>query len=75
LRGFGAKAVVKDLDFGGTEEYTLVGAGDDDIDSGRINITSPLAQGLVGHKQREVVEIDVPAGKRRIEIVEISYEA
>ena len=70
---FGATVVVKDLDFGDTEEFTLVGAGDEDYDSGKILITSPLAQGLVGQKVGQRVEIPVPAGTMKFEIVEIRF--
>jgi transcription elongation factor GreA len=70
---FGATVVVKDLDFGDNETFTLVGAGDEDYDEGKILITSPLAQGLVGTKVGQKVEIDVPAGKMKFEILEISF--
>jgi transcription elongation factor GreA len=72
---FGATVVVKDLDFGDTEEFTLVGAGDEDYDAGKILITSPLAQGLVGKKVGERVEIPVPAGTMKFEVVEIRFDA
>ncbi len=68
---FGCTVVVKDLDFGDKEEFTLVGAGDEDIDTGHINVASPLAQGLVGKKVGEKVEVEVPAGVNRFEILEI----
>ncbi|HVU88754.1 MAG TPA: transcription elongation factor GreA [Pirellulales bacterium] len=68
---FGSTVVVKDLDFGDTEEFTLVGAGDEDYDNGKIQITSPLAQGLVGHKVGDKVEIQVPRGTMKFEILEI----
>lgn len=71
---FGATVVVKDLDFGDTEEFTLVGAGDEDYDAGKILITSPLAQGLVGKKIGERVEIPVPAGTMKFEILEIRFD-
>ncbi len=71
---FGAKVTVKDLDFGDTEEFTLVGAGEEDYDENKINITSPLGQGLVGRKIGDVAEIEVPAGKNRFEILEIEYD-
>ena len=45
---FGATVVVKDLKFGDEEIYVLVGAGEEDFDAGRINVASPLAQGLLG---------------------------
>ena len=68
---FGVTVVVKDLDFGDNEEFTLVGAGDEDYDNGKIQITSPLAQGLVGHKVGDKVEIQVPRGTMKFEILEI----
>ena len=49
---FGCTVVVKDLDFGDEEEFTLVGAGEEDYDTGKILVTSPLAQGLNGKKDR-----------------------
>jgi transcription elongation factor GreA len=72
--GFGATVVVKDLDFGDKEEFTLVGAGEEDYDAGKILITSPLAQGLIGRKVGEKVQIQVPAGTMNFEILEIRFE-
>ena len=71
---FGAKIVVKDLDFGDEEEFVLVGAGEEDYDNGRILTTSPLAQGLLGKKVGEKAEIEVPNGKVRFEILAISLD-
>ena len=68
---FGCTVVVKDLDFGDREEFTLVGAGEEDYDTGKIMVTSPLAQGLMGKKPGERVEIPVPQGTLKFEIVEI----
>ena len=59
---------------GETEEFTLVGAGEEDYDAGKINVASPLAQGLVGKKVGARVEVEVPAGKNRFEILEIRFE-
>lgn len=71
---FGVTVKVKDLDFGDTEEFTLVGSGDEDYDVGKILITSPLAQGLLGKKKGDKVEIEVPAGTNRFEILELRFE-
>jgi transcription elongation factor GreA len=71
---FGCTIVVKDLKFGDTEEYTLVGAGEEDYDSGRINVASPLAQGFVGKKVGDKVEVEVPAGTNKFQILEIKFE-
>mgnify|MGYP002624708720 CR=1 FL=1 len=71
---FGATVKVKDLDFGDTETFTLVGAGEEDYDEGKILVTSPLAQGLLGAKVGDKVDVEVPAGTNRFEILEITAE-
>ncbi len=72
--GFGATIEVKDLDFDDVETFTLVGAGEEDYDVGKINITSPLAQGLLGKKVGDKVQVEVPAGTNHFEILAIQYE-
>jgi transcription elongation factor GreA len=68
---FGCTIKVKDLVFDDTEEFTLVGAGEEDPNNGKINVTSPLAQGLIGKKVGDRVEITVPQGTLKFEILEI----
>ncbi len=71
---FGSTVRVKDLVFDDEEEFTLVGAGEEDYDTAKILITSPLAQGLVGKKIGDRVEIVVPQGTLKFEILEIRFE-
>lgn len=71
---FGATVRVKDLDLDDEETFVLVGPGEEDYDQGRILVTSPLGQGLVGKKLGEVAEIEVPAGLMRFEILAIDFE-
>jgi transcription elongation factor GreA len=71
---FGATIVLRDLDLDDDETFTLVGAGEEDYLNGRILVTSPLAQGLLGKQVGEQVEIPVPAGVTRFEVLEIRYE-
>jgi transcription elongation factor GreA len=71
---FGATVTVKDLEYGDQEEYTLVGAGEEDYDSGKILCTSPVGQGLIGRKKGEIVEIEVPRGTLKFEVLDIRYE-
>ena len=71
---FGVTVVLNDLDCDDQEEYTLVGAGEEDYDSGKILVTSPLAQGLMGKKKGDKVEIPVPVGMLRYEIVDIRFD-
>ena len=71
---FGTTVVLKDLDCDDEEVFTLVGAGEEDYDQGKILITSPLAQGLMGKKAGDKVEIPVPAGTLNYEILELRTE-
>ena len=41
---FGSTVVVKDLEFKDEETFTLVGAGEENYDEGKILVTSPLAR-------------------------------
>jgi len=72
--GFGRTVKVKDLDFDDEEEFTLVGAGEEDYDNDKILFTSPLAQGLVGKKPGDRVEIEVPRGTLKFEVLDIRFD-
>jgi transcription elongation factor GreA len=69
---FGMRVVVKDLDLDEEEAFVLVGPGDEDYNNNKILTSSPIGQGLMGKKRGEVVEIQVPMGKVRFEIRDIS---
>jgi transcription elongation factor GreA len=71
---FGSTVIVKDVDMGDEEEYTLVGAGEEDYNKGRILVTSPLAQGLLGKKIGEKAEIPAPKGSYELEVVGIKFD-
>jgi transcription elongation factor GreA len=71
---FGATVTVKDVDLGDEEEYTLVGAGEEDYNKGRILVTSPLGQGLLGKKIGETAEIPAPKGSYELEVMSIRFD-
>ena len=71
---FGSTVIVKDVDLGDEEEYTLVGAGEEDYDKGRILVTSPLGQGLLGKRIGETAEIPAPKGSYELEVVAIRFD-
>lgn len=68
---FGSRVKVRDAVYGDEETFTLVGAGDEDYDHGKILTTSPIGVALMGKKIGNKVEIAVPAGKLHFEILEI----
>lgn len=70
---FGCTVTVEDLEYGDEEQFTLVGAGEEDYDQGKILVTSPLGQGLVGKKVGQTAEIEAPAGKMRFKIMKIEF--
>ncbi|MEK7309500.1 MAG: transcription elongation factor GreA [Planctomycetota bacterium] len=71
---FGARIKVKDLDTKDEEEYTLVGEGESNLAENKIAVTTPIGQGLLGHKVGDAVKISVPAGMLSYQIIEIRYE-
>ena len=53
-------------------EYQLVPESEANFKQGKIAVSSPIAQGLIGKKVGDVVEIKVPSGTIPFEIVSIS---
>jgi transcription elongation factor GreA len=67
-----SKVTIKNLKNNKSMTYTLVPEQESDMKSGKISVTSPIAQGLIGKKVGDVVEIKVPAGVIPFEIIEIN---
>ncbi|MCO8122998.1 transcription elongation factor GreA [Stieleria sp. TO1_6] len=70
---FGCTVTVEDQADGMEEQFTFVGAGEDDYKSGKILVTSPIGKGLLGKKVGQTAEIDVPAGKMTLKVVKIEF--
>jgi transcription elongation factor GreA len=66
-----SKVTIKNLKNNKTMSYILVPEQESDLKSGKISVTSPIAQGLMGKKVGDVVEIKVPAGVIAFEIIDI----
>ncbi len=66
------KVKLKNLNDNSIMEYTIVPDLDANFKERKISINAPIAQGLVGKKIGEIAEIEVPIGKLRLEILEIS---
>jgi transcription elongation factor GreA len=67
----GMKVQIQDVSDKETYEYTLVGGEESDPTVGKISVHAPIAQGLLGHKINEIVEIDLPVGKTKFKILKI----
>ncbi|MGI9174100.1 MAG: transcription elongation factor GreA [Rhodothermales bacterium] len=67
-----SKVRVKNKKAGMEQTYTLVSAEEADLAKGRISVSSPIGKGMLGKSVGDVVEIEVPAGKVQLEILDIS---
>lgn len=70
---FGATVDLLDMDTREKVRYQIVGDLEADISQGLVSISSPIARALIGKEQGEIVEVQVPAGDRCLEITEINY--
>ena len=52
--------------------YTLVSDSEANLKEGKIAVSTPIAQGLMGKKVGDIVEIKVPSGMMSFEIMDIS---
>lgn len=64
---------IKNVGNGAVMEYTIVADSEANLREKKIASSTPIAQGLLGHKVGDVVEIKVPSGLMKFEIVEISF--
>ncbi|MES1927839.1 transcription elongation factor GreA [Salinisphaera dokdonensis CL-ES53] len=70
---FGATLDLVDEDSGDELTYQIVGEDEADIKAGLLSFASPIARALIGKTEGDVVDIDVPGGRRTLEIVEVRY--
>ncbi|HWI21961.1 MAG TPA: transcription elongation factor GreA [Baekduia sp.] len=67
---FGSKVTVAD-DKGKETEYTIVGATEADLKSGKLSAESPVAEALIGAKAGQKVSVRTPGGKRFFTVVSV----
>ncbi len=67
------KVKIKNIANGMVMEYTIVADSEANLKEKKLASSTPIAQGLLGHKLGEIVEIKIPAGIAKFEIVEISF--
>jgi len=54
-------------------EYQIVPESEANLKLGKIAVSSPIAQGLIGNKVGDTVQIKVPSGILQFEIISISF--
>ncbi|HEY6907117.1 MAG TPA: transcription elongation factor GreA [Ignavibacteriaceae bacterium] len=63
--------IIKNLKNQKNIEYTLVSPEEADFQSGKISVTSPVGQGLLGSNIGDKVKVKAPAGMLEFEILDI----
>lgn len=65
------KVTIRNLANNMAVEYTIVTDSEANLKEKKIAASTPIAQGLLGHRKGDVVEIRVPQGLMKFEILEI----
>ncbi len=68
---FACRVLLENVDTGESVEYQLVGPEESDIAQGRISVSSPLGQAIVGKRMGDEILLNAPGGRRHYELVEI----
>ena len=67
-----SKVKIKHLGMGKEFNYTLVAENEANLKEGKISVDSPIGKGLLGKEKGEVVDIQIPNGNMKVEILDIS---
>jgi transcription elongation factor GreA len=70
---FGAKIQLEDLGDKSTDDWQLVGDGEDDPLENKILTSSPMGQALVGRKVGETITVKAPAGELKFRVKSVKY--
>jgi len=62
---------VLDLDNGERLDITLVLPAEADLSQGRVSVLAPLGTALVGYREGDTIEWDMPGGRRRLRVEEV----
>ena len=68
-----SKVTVLDMKKNKEKTYTIVSDNESNVREGKISISTPIAQGLLGKKTGDEVDIEVPAGIIRLKVLHISF--
>ncbi len=63
-----------DLDTKKEEEYRLVYPHEADIREGKISVLAPVGTAIIGAREGETIEWNVPNGVRRLKILKVTFQ-
>ncbi len=70
---FGATVTVLDVNTDEEITYKIVGEDEADIKANLISYKTPIAKGLLGKREEDEVDINIPRGKVTYEILSVQY--
>jgi regulator of nucleoside diphosphate kinase len=65
---------VRDLESGLQADYTLVYPWEADVDSNRVSVLAPIGTALLGYREGDQIEWDMPGGVRRLRVEKILHQ-
>ncbi len=71
---FGATVKIEDNKTGEQSIYQIVGEYESDIENRKLSINSPLAKGLIGRSNNDVVEINSPKGIKLYTVISVKFQ-
>ena len=71
---FGATIRLVDEDTDEEKTYQIVGEPEANIETGKLNMKSPLARALIGKEEGDSVEVMTPGGGKSYEILSVMYK-
>lgn len=70
---FGVTVTILDVDTDEEKVYQIVGDDEANIKQGKLSVNSPIARGLIGREEGDVVQIDTPGGTREYEVDKVEH--
>lgn len=70
---FGTTVTIINLDTDETKTYQIVGDDEANIKVNKISVNSPIARGLVGKEEGDIVSIQTPGGAAEFEIEKVAH--
>lgn len=70
---FGTTVTIIDVDTDEEKVYQIVGDDEANIKLGKLSVNSPIARGLIGREEGDVVQIDTPGGTREYEVDKVEH--
>jgi transcription elongation factor GreA len=70
---FGATVTIADEDTDAEKTYQIVGEIEANIETGKLNLNSPIARALIGKEEGDSIEVRAPGGTKYYEVVSVKF--